>query len=74
VATKTGKKPFKGKWELYDLSVDRSEENNLIEKQPEIAAELEQKWDDWANANNVLPLDGRGWTKKVKSDINSTKK
>jgi len=74
VATKAGKKPYKGKWELHDLSVDRAEENNLIEKQPEIAAELEQKWNEWASANNVLPLDGRGWGKKVKADINYTEK
>jgi arylsulfatase A-like enzyme len=32
VASKGHKAPFKGKWELYDLSVDRAEENNLIEK------------------------------------------
>jgi len=74
VATKAGKKPYKGKWELYDLSVDRAEENNLIEKYPEISAELEQKWDEWALTNNVLPIDGRGWGKKVKADINYTEK
>ena len=74
VATKAGKKPYKGKWELYDLSVDRSEENNLIEKHPEIAAELDAKWEKWAEENNVLPLDGRGWGKRLKADINYTEK
>lgn len=74
VATKSNKPPYKGKWELYDLSVDRSEENNLILKNPVIAKELEQKWESWAKENNVLPIDGRGWGKKVKNDINYTKK
>jgi arylsulfatase A-like enzyme len=70
VATKGNKPPYKGKWELYDLSVDRSEENNLISKYPDIAIELEQKWERWAQENNVLPLDGSGWGKKIKADIN----
>lgn len=74
VATKGNAPTYKGKWELYDLLVDRSEENNLIEKHLEIASELEHKWKEWAKENNVLPLDGRGWNKKVQSDINNTKK
>jgi arylsulfatase len=74
VATKKLKAPYKGKWELYNLSVDRAEENNLIEKYPEIATQLEKKWNVWAKENNVLPLDARGWSKKIKSDINNLKK
>ncbi|NJN25079.1 MAG: DUF4976 domain-containing protein [Cyclobacteriaceae bacterium] len=35
-------------WELYDLEQDRSELNNLIEKMPEQAAELESMWNEWA--------------------------
>jgi arylsulfatase len=31
-------------WELYDLSNDRAESNNLIASHPEIAADLEKKW------------------------------
>jgi arylsulfatase len=32
-------------WELYDLSTDRAEENNLIERMPEKAKELEATWE-----------------------------
>jgi arylsulfatase len=31
-------------WELYDLSVDRAEQNNLAEKMPEKVRELEAVW------------------------------
>ncbi|WP_139956454.1 arylsulfatase [Flavicella sediminum] len=74
VSTKSLKAPYEGKWELYNLSVDRAEENNLIDKHPKIALELEQKWNVWAKENNVLPLDARGWGVKIKSDIHTSKK
>ena len=45
-----------------------------LEKYPEIATQLEKKWNVWAKENNVLPLDARGWSKKIKSDINNLKK
>jgi imidazole glycerol phosphate synthase subunit HisF len=32
--------------------------------------ELAKKWQAWAEKNNVLPLDGRGWNIRVNSDIN----
>lgn len=73
VASKSKKPPYKGKWELYDLSVDRAESNNLINENIEKAADLEAKWDNWAEKNNVLPLDGRGWNIRVKTDVNRTK-
>lgn len=38
-------KPGQPKWELYNLGVDRSETNNLIDEQPEIAAKLRAKWE-----------------------------
>jgi arylsulfatase len=37
-----------GPWELYDLEADRTEQHNLIDKQPEIASRLETEWKDWA--------------------------
>ncbi|GGZ87428.1 arylsulfatase [Algibacter mikhailovii] len=74
VSTKANKKPFKGKWELYDLSVDRAEEHSLIEQYPEIAKILEQEWNTWSMDNNVLPLDGRGWNQRLRSDINYDEK
>jgi len=74
VASKGRLPSYKGNWKLYDLSVDRSEENNLIKKYPNIVADLEKKWDKWAKENNVLPLDASGWKKKIQNDINYTKK
>jgi len=35
-------------WELYNLSLDRSETNNLIEEEPELAAQLQQTYENWA--------------------------
>ncbi|MFW5832078.1 MAG: arylsulfatase [Prolixibacteraceae bacterium] len=42
-------------WELYNLKQDRSETNNLAEENPEKLNELAQKYDAWAEKNNVLP-------------------
>ena len=42
-------------WELYNLSVDRTEINNLADKQPEIVTELARQWEEWARAHEVLP-------------------
>ncbi len=41
-------------WELYNLESDRSETNNLIEKMPDKAKEMEKLWKDWARKANVL--------------------
>ena len=42
-------------WELYDMSKDRTELNNLVEKSPEIAGRLMVVWAEWADRANVLP-------------------
>ena len=34
-------------WELYNLSEDLGEERNLIEKHPELAADLSRKIEGW---------------------------
>jgi arylsulfatase len=36
-------------WELYDMLADRCELNNLIEQEPEVAAELSRMYEEWAN-------------------------
>ncbi len=36
-------------WELYDLSADRAEANNLADKMPEKVRELEQLWNKATN-------------------------
>ncbi|WP_212718927.1 hypothetical protein [Blastococcus sp. CCUG 61487] len=46
-------------WELYDLSVDPSECDDLAEADPGRLAELIQLWWDEADRHGVLPLDDR---------------
>ncbi|MBN1901904.1 arylsulfatase [Candidatus Sumerlaeota bacterium] len=43
-------------WELYDMEKDRTEMNNLAEKEPEKVKDLSAKWDAWAARSHVLPL------------------
>ena len=50
-------------WELYDMSKDRVESNNLAQEKPELAQSLEQKWEDWANRARVKP-----WPWKFEND------
>jgi arylsulfatase len=42
-------------WELYNIQKDRSETNNLAEKMPVKRDKLITKYNQWANANGVLP-------------------
>ncbi|QDT80062.1 Arylsulfatase [Gimesia maris] len=42
-------------WELYDLSQDRSELNNLAKSQPERSAALADVWQAWAAKVGVVP-------------------
>ncbi len=43
-------------WELYDLTKDFSESENLAAKYPKKLAELQKAWDEDAWKNNVYPL------------------
>lgn len=43
-------------WELYDISKDRIESNNLVKRRPGVARALAAKWDVWAKKNQVTPL------------------
>lgn len=52
-----------GPWELYDIEADRTEQNNLIDKQPELAKQLVAKWEAWAERADVGP-----WPGKVRTD------
>lgn len=45
VAAKENARP--GDWELYDLSADRAEQNNLAGERPETVRELAELWDQW---------------------------
>jgi len=44
-----------GPWELYDLSVDRTETKNLADQAPERVKRLAGLWQSWAERANVLP-------------------
>lgn len=46
-------------WELYDLSADPSECNDLAQQQPERLAALVDRWWAEAETHGVLPLDDR---------------
>ncbi len=48
-------------WELYNLSTNRSETRDLAQEKPELVSELSKEWTDWAQVNNVLPLDDSSW-------------
>ncbi|MEO8439107.1 MAG: arylsulfatase [Spartobacteria bacterium] len=49
--------PFdKDVWELYDLSKDFSESEDLAAKNPEKLEELKKLWDEEAWRNNIYPL------------------
>jgi arylsulfatase len=45
----------KGPWELYDLTADRTELNNLAAKHPERVKELGGKYEAWAERVGVNP-------------------
>lgn len=49
-----------GPWELFDLSKDRTELNDLAAAQPKQAAQLAARWQSWAERANVLPLNPPG--------------
>ena len=52
--------PFEDdQWELYDLTTDRSECNDLAEAEPERLAALIERWWEEADRHGVLPLDDR---------------
>jgi len=46
---------FGGEWELYDMSVDRSETSNLITEHPELAQEMQHTWQQYADEIGVVP-------------------
>lgn len=43
-------------WELYDLSRDRSETEDLAGQQPDRVASLYRKWKAWAERINAIPF------------------
>lgn len=44
------------KWQLYDLSLDPGEIDNLAEERAEVLKELLTLWDQYVLENGVIPL------------------
>ena len=42
-------------WEIYNLSTDRTEQNNLISQMPDKANKMIDMYNDWAKKMKVLP-------------------
>ena len=42
-------------WELYDMSADRTEMNNLAAQHPDIVSQYTEQYDRWANRCGVIP-------------------
>ena len=45
----------KGKWELYDIEADRTEQNDLATKHPDRVRQMSAQWEQWAKANHAIP-------------------
>jgi len=45
----------KGPWELYDLAADRTELNNLAEKQLRRVTDLTRRYEAWMKSCHVEP-------------------
>lgn len=44
-------------WHLYDMEADRSEMNDLSEKEPGMVKELSELYDKWAARSEVIPFE-----------------
>jgi arylsulfatase A-like enzyme len=53
-------------WELYNLTVDRAEQNNLTATESDRLKSMSQKWESMAERLNVLPLGT--WKKNPKEN------
>jgi len=53
-------------WELIHLEQDPFEQHNAASDFPDVVRKLEAKWNAWGIANNVFPLETRGWTHRIK--------
>jgi arylsulfatase len=48
-----------GTWELYDLTTDRTERNDLAAARPAEAAAMAERWEAWATRAQVMPYPSR---------------
>ena len=54
---------YLGEWQLYDVSVDRTELHNIAAEHPDIVRQMAAQWDKWAERTEVDP-----WTGPARSD------
>ncbi len=54
------------RWELYDMSADRTEMNNLAAEHPDLVEKMSAMYDDWAARSYVLPW--ASWFEKEGED------
>ncbi|MEZ4905352.1 MAG: hypothetical protein R2822_28120 [Spirosomataceae bacterium] len=52
---KAVKKLEETQWKLFDLKNDRTEKIDIAVKHPQLVAELDQAWNEWAKRCFVLP-------------------
>jgi hypothetical protein len=64
--------PTDYKWELYNLSEDYSQSNDLAAQMPDKLKEMQAIWDREAAKYNVLPLDNRSFARAVEPRPSST--
>ncbi|MEN3941862.1 arylsulfatase [Prosthecobacter sp. SYSU 5D2] len=48
-------KGAQGAWELYDMTADRTEQNDLAASQPERVKSMSAQWQTWAKRAQVIP-------------------
>lgn len=61
---------IRGKWELFDLNTDRTEQHDLADDHGDEVERLRQQWKRWATTSNVLP---KPEAKKRKTGKNKNK-
>lgn len=61
---------LQGKWELFDLLADRTEQKDLAAQSPEQVDALRKQWRQWALASNVLPKPEKNNKKKSSAGEN----
>ncbi|MGB8166389.1 MAG: arylsulfatase [Chthoniobacteraceae bacterium] len=62
---------WKGPWELFDMTADRTEQHNVLADHPEIASRLEAAWIGWAQRAFVDDWPGpdhTAWGQDIKPD------
>ena len=49
-------KPYgPGRWQLFDLSVDPGEHDDLAAEKPKLIKHLEERWEEYAQSVGVIP-------------------